>query len=330
MPPEWQFGLPLGHFGVQLFFVLSGFLVTKVLLREKGADGVEPKRVARVFFFRRVLRIFPAYFFLLLVLWYFDVSHARRDVVWHLLFFSNVRIFLSGDFNTLLAHFWTVCVEEQYYLIWPWLILWTSRPLVIRITIAILIAAPLFRILMFASVPQLPATVLLPGVADAFAAGALSAILETSGRLAQRYRQFQVGICLPIFLVLQSIAAILTISPNSEAVRQTSMVIVFALLVSKAATGIRSVPGRMLESKPAIYIGKISYGIYLVHNFIPHVLGDGSRFTGREWTSLASTSPWTRCAILLSATVAVASVSWVVVERPILKLKRFFPYRRNK
>ena len=127
---------PLGFIGVSLFFVLSGFLITRILLscRERWREGESTLgRELRVFYFRRTLRIFPLYYGVLLVLAVLDVRQIHDRLPYHLTYTFNWLLtfpehYSRGGFE---RHFWSLCVEEQFYLIWPWLILLAPRRLLL-------------------------------------------------------------------------------------------------------------------------------------------------------------------------------------------------------
>src|SRR5262249_40880734 len=117
-----------GAAGVRLFFVLSGFLITGILLgcRESMAQQGAGQALAS-FYARRFLRIFPLYYFALAVVLLAGVQEARDGAAWHLAYLSNVYGVRQGWLGSL-AHFWSLAVEEQFYLVWPALVLSLPRP----------------------------------------------------------------------------------------------------------------------------------------------------------------------------------------------------------
>ena len=114
-----HFDFPLVS-GVHLFFVLSGFLITGILLDARtrnetsASQGVLP--TLRAFYVRRFLRIFPLYYAALAIATWFDVAGLRQSWPWHASYLSNYQIFLKNDWIGLVGHFWTLAVEEQFYL----------------------------------------------------------------------------------------------------------------------------------------------------------------------------------------------------------------------
>ena len=338
--------LPWGHFGVQLFFVLSGFLITGILLRAKPQPGESRGPVLKQFFIRRSLRIFPAYYLILAIAWLADFNDTRATIIWHATYSTSIYLWLTKAFSPT-SHYWSLSVEEHFYLLWPWVVLWTTPKTLLRVTIFMILATPVFQILMQWIGPQIrPAvllwldlpnigsslswlsaetepTVLMPSAADALGAGALLALVESCEDWKQTFRRIQVLACLPIFVILQVDAFLkgYGLPGAAESIRETAMVVTFSLIVSQAATGFRGPVGWVLAHPLLTGVGKISYGIYLIHNFTPHLmtlflnqtpigadrfyaLHDGWRFVG-----------------LWVLTLALAGTSWFLIERPCLRLK---------
>jgi peptidoglycan/LPS O-acetylase OafA/YrhL len=112
----------LGSLGVSVFFVLSGFLITKILLTEKEKIDNNKQTLAnafKLFYTRRTLRIFPIYYLLLLFLFALNFQEVRSEILWHVTYSSNVLYYLNGNFSNGLSHLWSLCVEGQFYLVWP-------------------------------------------------------------------------------------------------------------------------------------------------------------------------------------------------------------------
>ena len=137
-----------GLLGVRLFFVLSGFLITQILLRERDAmraAGVGVWTAIRPFYARRFLRIFPLYYGVLLVATALAVYPVRESLPWHLAYASNFYMAREGTWVPTVAHFWTLAMEEQFYLLWPWVVLLVRPASLPRIAIALAALAPAFR-----------------------------------------------------------------------------------------------------------------------------------------------------------------------------------------
>ena len=172
----YQFGIPFGA-GVHLFYVLSGFLITGILLdvRER-ADRVAG---LKAFYIRRALRIFPAFYLTLALAWIADVPPVRETFWWHALYLSNVQIVVSGEWPGAISHFWSLAVEEQFYLLWPWLIVWVPRRWLVPAIVAAIAVAPLFRLwLAMIGYRETMLGVLTPGWLDSLGVGALLALMR--------------------------------------------------------------------------------------------------------------------------------------------------------
>jgi len=132
-PMPWIFGrLDYAETGVRLFFVLSGFLITGILLRGRAAATVAATSrlsTLRNFYVRRFLRIFPVYYATLLAVVLLDISPARQIWPWLVTYTTNIYIWHRVAWIGHLGHLWTLAVEEQFYIVWPWLVLFLPRRL---------------------------------------------------------------------------------------------------------------------------------------------------------------------------------------------------------
>ena len=315
-------GLPVGHFGVQLFFVLSGFLITGILLRAKPEPGESRGPVLRQFFVRRALRIFPAYYLVLSVVWLANYSDTRATIIWHASYLTNIQIFVNKSYSPL-AHFWSLSVEEQFYLIWPWIVLWTSPRTLLRVLIGMIIGASFLQVALVTFLPRYESTVLMPVAADALGAGALLALVEGRADWKATFRPMAWLVCLPLFVLLQSNFHLTgqVLPWGAEAARKTVMVVSFTLLISGAASGFRGPVGWMLSHPLLTGIGKISYGIYLIHYFVPELVTWILNQTRDGAGGFDALHPGWRFEVYWVTTLVLAGTSWFLVERPCLQLK---------
>lgn len=323
--PQYTAGLPWGHFGVQLFFVLSGFLITGILLQSRPPAGASRLPALKQFMIRRALRIFPAYYLMLLLTWLCDFSSSRQLIVWNATYTSNIYLCWTRHYNPL-SHFWSLAVEEQFYLIWPWVVLWCRRSALPVICLMMVGLSPLFRVLVQAWQPALEPTVLMPSAADALGIGALLAIWRQDPVLSDRLRLVQFGIGLPVFWGLQSYGAWMGpgLAGAWESLRWVMMVIFFSGIVDLAARGIPGPVGKLMASRPLTAVGRISYGIYLIHNFTPELW-----LWFLDWSSLGRTRwyglhPGLQFCVLWTGTLMLAGLCWLWIEEPCLQLKRRF------
>ena len=144
--------LPVGWVGVQLFFVLSGYLITKILVAAKEND-LRPY-LSR-FYWRRSLRIFPLYFVFLAIA-AISFSAFREDWPWLVTYTANFARLRETDLSEPFVHLWSLAVEEQFYLVWPFVLYFASTDALRRLIIAIIVAAPLLRLGIFVAFHQMP------------------------------------------------------------------------------------------------------------------------------------------------------------------------------
>jgi peptidoglycan/LPS O-acetylase OafA/YrhL len=171
--PDW---IHLGATGVRLFLVLSGYFITASLRRARGrmeADGLSVGRVIRAFYWRRFLRISPAYVVYAVIALIFGLGTIRHNWPWVFTGTVNWLIASKNEWPPVISHLWSICVQEQFYLLWPLLILLFPRRWMLQIIIAVALAGVAFRIgCVVFSVPMIARWVLPFGSLDSLAAGA--------------------------------------------------------------------------------------------------------------------------------------------------------------
>jgi peptidoglycan/LPS O-acetylase OafA/YrhL len=169
--------LPFGSYGVRVFFVLSGFLITGILLRERGVKA--SFHPAGHFYARRFLRILPLYVMVLTVASAINVEGIRERLPWHAACLTNVYYALHGTFIGPEGAFWSLSVEEQFYLCWPWLMFflpWEKLPYFI---VAVILVGPIFRLgAILAGWNSVAVTTLTFACLDALGLGALLALVS--------------------------------------------------------------------------------------------------------------------------------------------------------
>jgi peptidoglycan/LPS O-acetylase OafA/YrhL len=324
--PEFSVGLA----GVKLFFVLSGFLITGILVREREhihARGAAPWRVMGVFYGRRFLRIFPLYYAVLLAAVLFQIPNMGRCLPWHVSYATNYLVAYQGDFSTdlSLAHFWSLGVEEQFYLLWPSLLLLAPRRWLTRVLIALTVLAPLSRVVvLFLTRNVVSAEVIMPSCLDSLGLGGLLAVCWHHRAAVPGCRRFA-RVCLATGLVAILVLRLGPIIWKGYTVRlvleDTAMSLVFVWLVAGAATGFRGLGRVLLGSRPLVYLGTISYGIYVYQGVVPKIL-ESLGCTLPKYPSVGA------LVVLPLITIPVAVVSWHLFEKPLNNLKRFLPYGR--
>lgn len=335
---DWGRGIQggIGNTGVQLFFVLSGFLITGILLSMRNrylASEASMGRLLSDFHLSRIARIWPvAFLTLALVFTAGDRFAPRHEMAWHLIFASNVLFFLRGEFKSSLAHFWTLAVEQQFYLIWPVVVL-LARPAHLERTILILVAvAPLSRLALYAAgYSNFAQYNVLPFAnLDSLGMGALVALWSKMAKAEApgRWRVMRLVAALAVagLVALQLTKAWLgtALPANLE---QTLYAAAFASLIATAHKGFNGVIGRVLSWRPLAWLGVISYGVYVYHVFVPRIVGAGMRLVGAP-EILHGGMPLFLASALL--TTALASISWLLLERPLLQLRKSWQQPRKE
>lgn len=335
-----------GLLGVRLFFVLSGFLITGILLQardevdaERAAGGFAPggiRRAAVSFYARRFLRILPIYYLTLFVItalalrgvW--SVVAIKPLFKWHLTYLTNFYWVLHGEPRPGAGgHFWTLAIEEQFYLVWPWVVLFVPRRQVLKAVIVAAGAAVLFR--MGCALTRHVGTVGMIPIAcfDQFALGAALAVI---GHDAKSTRPWDMFTRWCLWLGAPVMAASIVLSARQQLDRVTfvtaglSMAAVFTWVIARAARGFGGVLGAALEWRPMLYLGRISYGLYVYHPFVGALIAWALVRSGLR----APQGPWTRVTVFGAATVLVATASWHFIEKPINGLKRHFKYAPSR
>jgi peptidoglycan/LPS O-acetylase OafA/YrhL len=318
---EWNPGMV----GVRTFFVLSGFLITSILISERNADSSHWSQAAG-FYWRRFVRLSPAMFVAVGILYILDVAQMRESWWVHLLYLSNFQI-AHVQYWIPAGHFWSLSVEEQFYLLWfPLVVLAPKRWLVPAIVLFIA-GAPLYRLMIPLGMSEYY-NVLLPGQVDSLAWGALVAVARMQTpfgwiyRLLRDPRVLWATLATTLFLLNPFIEHGLTSWPLTPA----------AVSLSGACLVVNCIEARdrtfaWLANPLLMHIGAISYGIYVYHYFVPQVIfthaNDLAVWLGSSmWTKLLRTLIW------VGITLLVAEISWRFMERPALRLKTLV-YRRR-
>lgn len=300
--------LPLMWAGVDVFFVLSGFLITGILLDAKA----HAKNYFRHFYARRVRRILPAYWVALLLLSVLFGWAWLHRWYWFVFFATNIgETIRRSDFS--LQPLWSLAVEEQFYLVWPLVVLLAGPRKLRWIAVAGIVIAPVLR---FVCTPLFPnhfaVYFLTPFRMDLLCAGALLVMLwreqrDTFQRIANWW-WMPAALAMAVLFWVNRYPAWHTQSNT----RQANVGILFLTLVIACALLAGALRGRgwlcaLLRMPPVRYIGVISYSMYLVHA--------GAIELGRRWFGQS----WRMVIVAAALTIAYASVAWFGWERRILQ-----------
>lgn len=332
--------------GVYLFFVLSGFLITGILLRAKNSDSY-----FGTFYARRTLRIFPLYYAVLIAvfggLWAYrlsgsalseDAAYAFETQGWLWLYLSNFSLALSDaprDFGFFrFGHFWTLAVEEQFYLIWPLLIFVLDGKWLRRVCIGACVVLLAAR---YVFIRNENVSFYLLSSDGLFIGSWLATATVTrtpSPRVARRSALvFLIAGALSLGLIAGAFAARAGVMPQAVIapllpLNKTAQCVMFAgLLMWTISSAPLSPLRRLMEWRSAVYIGKISYGVYVYHVLLIELfIWIAARYVGNQIGQ--PVLAW-GANVLVCATLAigVAAISWKLFEQPVLRLKDRFNYK---
>lgn len=337
LPPGFP---PIGTIAVQTFFALSGFLITGILLNMKDqADAGESLGfLMGRFYARRSLRILPLYYLAIVVAVLIPIHDGfLSQVPWFLLYGSNWYTFIKAEWTGYLSHFWTLAVEEQFYLLWPLAVLLMPRRALIPVFVTLMATSFVARLGLVATGWK-PHQIQVATFCqlEALVGGALLALLIKEGRsIAAARLGIGAGLAaLALLPVVMFCGMLKDENPTALAVYvalSTPMAACLGLFViDRASRGIGGIVGRVLTLSPLVYMGRISYGIYVWHNIVLRLTE--RRFAG-AWARLDEILPYlgsvTNLAVTTGLSVAVAAVTWHAFEAPINGLKRHFSYRRS-
>jgi len=307
-----------GWMGVDLFFVLSGFLITGILLDRQGETDYFTG-----FYYRRCLRIWPLYYTLLFFMFVVvPLGHPadapsilqRSSPAWaYPLFLQNFLVSMPAAAAGPLGVTWSLAIEEQFYLVWPLFVRYVSRKRLRAIALAVVCASPVMRLVLDHYQVNLYSNTF--SRLDGLMAGALLALLARDERFLPdkfiRHALFVFVIALPLTFAAESLNARWIVFSLS-AVASASFVY---LALYARQNWLRS----LLTTRFLIYSGTISYGLYLLHK-IPF---DAAKELRGEW------HPLIVAPLLFGVCYAMAALSWHVLERPALRLKDRIDVRRE-
>jgi peptidoglycan/LPS O-acetylase OafA/YrhL len=318
-----------GWAGVDLFFVISGFLIAGILLDTRADPDY-----FRNFYARRILRIFPLFYLfvggMLLVfpLANHDFLHQAGSPLWYLLQLGNLpESVLGRDPPYWLAPVWSLAIEEQFYLTFPLLVRWGDPKRLARRLAAIAGLALALRIVTTVLVPDRERVQYLFTLCrlDTIAIGCLLAVLVRSARY-QAWRAVLPRLLVPVIAVAAAILAVTELDRTSWFGRTLGYDVVaigFAALVLLVLAWRDRRATAALRWPPLRYLGKLCFGLYLLHRPADTIVTALVERAGLDVASLA----W--LPVKIAVAVGLATVSWRLLERPFLRLKRRFTSRAH-
>jgi len=315
----------LSGFGVTFLFVLSGYFATNTLLKlrkhmERG--GTDMGGAVKDFYLRRYLRICPMYFLVLLLTALFNVEGARDSLPWNAFFLANVQTIVTGDWNGRFAPLWSLSFLEQFYMIWPFVVLVLPRRRLVPVLICMVALGPAWRMICYwQDLSAINWSVSPLSSCDAVGCGALLAVARM-GMVGERVLPRLVWVArwvgVPGYIYLVCAKGLHRAPWYTEVVIPFLASLAFVWLAEKASRGFEGPVGALFNNESLAQIGRMSYSIFLIHNFtellLPHVGVLGQILDSNY-----------RFIVLIPGSVLLANLSWYWIERPIMELRRRMP-----
>jgi len=325
--------LRCGPLSVRFFFVLTGYFITLSLWRVRGemADSNEGFLPLGRYYLARLLRTGPPFYLSLLIGALFGIEEVRTNFFWLATFQANNYIAWLGYWPDAISHYWSLAVQEQFYFLWPLVVLTLPKRWFLPTVAAFIVFGLGFRVVcILTSTTTLARWVTLFGCLDSFAVGALVAWLKHSKLLEKMWRSKTLLMAMPLaaFGCFYLGRALMTIPENSVwlALVETVDGVFLAWVLAAALTGMNDRYARLLSWTPLVYLGRISYGIYVYHVFIIILVSPLLLHIGLSKDHNA----FGRIAVLLALTLAVSSFSWHWIEQPFLAWKKAMATGRKR
>lgn len=336
-----------GWVGVDLFFVLSGFLITRILINTRNK-----KFYFKSFYVKRVLRIFPLYYLYLILSFFIILPYmygvmqgpeqhkilvAQESQLWFWLYLSNIKQIINGVFfGAGVGHLWSLSIEEQFYIIWPLIIYFLPMRSLKNVCISIITGALVIRIIWAILKPDDAQFIYVFTFTriDTLAIGSLIAILFDQG---YQFKYKSIKISLLLFFLL-SLFIVYFFGPRAErnpiiyTIGFSVLAISFGLIIVLLRSGHKFALRTLFSNKILVFLGKYSYALYIFHPLVRQLL---MKFMGNPKVIMGTQIPYeivftiTGCIV----TTGIALLSWHLYEKWFLKLKNrvsFIPVKAEK
>lgn len=324
--------MDIGWIAVPVFFVMSGYLIGGILYDTRDREGF-----FRVFYYRRILRVFPIYYITLLAVACLDTIHYRVSLdytYWlHFLYIQNLLPGYSGDTGALpscqISHFWSLAVEEQFYLVWP-LVVWfcPNRRILLRVTILLISFCVIVRFTaVWIGMSPDRSFVATPTRVDAILLGVVLALIRHDRiyKLIEPFAKYVAiaGIC--IMFILAAKPTFEVMFPNLSTATEISLVNLIAMAIIVAAIEKESFLRRICSLSWVCWLGSLSYGLYVFHLIYRRWFMESFLY------SLANHMPlpaayFVSTSIAFCLTLFLALVSYSCIEKPAMNMKKRIQY----
>ena len=326
---EWIQSVPWGR-GVVLFFVLSGYLISNILfsLKEKLEAGEMNLGIAlKTFYIRRFLRIFPAYYLLVFYLMYINYQNTNQLAPWLLTYTSNLLQTQNGSLLGSFSHFWSLAVEEQFYLIWPLIMLMVNKKYILRVILSFIAISFLSRLMCYLFISDWQAGAYFS--LNLFFPLCLGALMAYARRYHVKLHVLFNSYWLLCFF---SVAYALAYYANEHylffnifrgVLDEYLFSMAAAFIIYRASqNNFKYLAKCVLSHEIVVYIGKISYGLYLYHLFVSDLYWNylSPRF---QIDIHSANTVWVFFFVIA---FVLAIFSYHFIEKPFNSLKKHFKY----
>lgn len=318
---EHQFALR--GFGVMLFFVLSSYFGTRSLLqmKEDVETGAASRRDAlKIFYGRRYLRIVPVHLLVLGVTALANVDYARATFLWNAPFLANIGMLRHDEWFGRFSPLWSLAALEQFYLWWPAAVLWVPRKRLLHLVAGTVAMAVAWQMVCWQrELGDMAWTVVPFASFDVLGFGALLAIIRMEPAYAGILRVVRTAGAWPCGLILAVVvgtrlAGVRTLPYEVFWISAVGSCF-FMWLIDRNLRGVGGVPGRILRNPTLAAAGRLSYSVFLVHNFVELLVppvGVLGQVLQTDWQAI----------VLVPLSFALAQGLWTHVEVPLARLRR--------
>jgi len=323
-----------------VFFTISGFLITAILLKERNRAEVQNGNkfiLFKNFFFKRALRILPGYFLVVAIWYFFPRSNEPINFKYFLTFTSNIYIYQIKQWPAL-THLWTMSVEEQFYLIWPWIILFINRKFLLYVILVIISISIISQV---TTAPLNEFSMVL--TTNCFGFLAIGALLSW----VTIVKPEKLGFFYKILCYIATLSAIILFAQIvfhvSDYIKNHTLVVLMTVNKCRILISLITVwviaffvirkDGKpyllsfLLENKTLMNIGKISYGMYLYHLILPYYALHPTYIILNNFlyhTPSALVNTYITLAENFVTLLLVSVFSYKFFELPILQFKSYF------
>lgn len=326
--------LVFASIGVNLFFVLSGFLITRILIINKLSNEQKNNHShwnsIKQFYIRRTLRIFPIYYLLIIVTILIDFKPAREIFIWLITYTTNIYWTTGGKLGGF-GHLWSLAVEEQFYLVFPFFILFIPKRYILYSLYSLLVLSIGMRLILNIVYPLgLGTYALMPCCLDSFGIGGILGYWmifdkEKLANLLKKKWLFITSLLLFFSCCVQFYLFPLGNMFISLFYRFSFSITCFWIIGIAALPGFKGIVQTFLENKLIIYLGKISYGLYLYHHFMPYLCSYFLKLFSFS-LPLPQFSNFEYPILYFLLTLMLSFLSWHCIEKPFNALKKYFEY----